>query len=395
MALLLLGASDALAAPDDAKTAEPAKTKAAESKPSESKQPSAKPDPFVVPDGAPEQLLKYLETLGELEPPARDPQSVTLFNKKAAQAILLAADKILAAKPTERQAAEAVQWKLGALVLLDRMGDPGVDAKRKALPAELEKLGWKRLARAVQAVLLGQELARIREDDPRAFRDLFEKIKGHVSQGEIGRQEIGLIMETATAAERFGTESAVPAYADFAKILAASPNKDIASLGAKLQGAARRLTLVGKPMEIGGLALDGKALDWSKYRGKVVLVSFWATWCGPCREESKNIQENYSAFHDKGFEVVAVSIDKDREALVGYMKDNAPPWTVLFDQAARSDQADKTLATAYGVMGIPQLILLGKDGNVVALGVRGPQLGSLLKGLLGEPSPAGKGKTTD
>jgi len=389
---MLLGASDVPAA-DDAKTGEAAKAKPTGTKPSDSKE-KPKPDPFVVPDGSPEQLLKYLDTLGELEPPARDPESITQFNKKAMASVLQAAGKVLAAKPTEEQAAQAAQWKFGALAMLNRMGDKEAGAKLKGFPAELDQLGWKKLARAVQGTLLGSELGQIQEDDAKAFSDLLERIKAYVAQGEIGRREVGLVMETAFTAERLGTELAVRAYEDLAKILAASSNKEVASLAPKMLGSARRLTLVGKPMEIAGLTLAGKPLDWAKYRGKVVLVSFWATWCGPCREEIENIRRNYAAFHEKGFEVVAICIDKDRQELVDYLKDNALPWTVLFDQSLQSEQADKTMATAYGAMQIPQLILLAKDGNVVALDARGPRLKKLLTGLLGEPGPPGKGRST-
>jgi peroxiredoxin len=353
-----------------------------------------KADPFVVPDGSPEQLLKYLDSLGELEPPAHDPESVTQFNKKAMAAVLRAANKILAAKPTEQQAAEAAQWKLGALAMLNRMGDKEAAAQLKGLPIELEKLGWKKLARAVQVALLGNELGQIQEDDVKAFSDLLERIKTHLTKGEIGRREIDLAMETSFTAERIGTEVAVQAYESFGKIFAASLDKEIASLAAKMMGSARRLTLVGKPMDVAGLTLDGKPLDWPKYRGKVVLVSFWATWCAPCRKEIENIRKNYAAFHEKGFEVVAISIDEDRQELVDYLKENALPWTVLFDQALYSEKADKTMATAYGAIQVPQLLLVGKDGNVLALDARGPKLGKLLAGLLGEPAPPEKGRAT-
>lgn len=350
-----------------------------------------KPDPFVVPNGTPEQILKYLDTLGELEPSAQDPETISQFNKKAMGAVLEAADKIFAGKPTEAQADEAAKWKFGALAMLNRLGDKEAGAKLKALPAELERLGWKKLARVVEGTLLGNELGRVQEDDAKGFLDLLARIQAYLAQGQLGRQETGLAMETAFAAERFGTETAVQAYEGFAKVLAASPNKELAPLAAKMLGSARRLTLVGKPMDVAGQTLSGKPLDWAAYRGKVVLVSFWATWCGPCRGEIENIRKNYAEFHPKGFDVVAVSIDKGRPELEDYMKDDPVPWTVLFDGALESGGADKTMATAYGILRIPQLLLVGKDGNVIALDARGPRLRKLLTALLGEPAAQDKG----
>jgi len=391
-AIAIFVGSSAFLVADAAKAGEADRTGSGGTKPAESKE-KPKADPFAVPEGSPEQLLKYLDTLGELEPPGQDPESVAQFNKKAMAAVLRAANKILSAKPTEEQAVQAAQWKFGALAMLNRLGDKEAAAQLKGFPAELEQLGWKQLARGVQGTLLGNELSRVQEDDAKAFLDLLERIKSYLAQDEIGRREVGLAMEASFTAERIGTEVAVQTYEGFGKIFAASPNKEIASLAAQMAGAARRLTLIGKPMDVAGFTLDGRPLDWPKYRGKVVLVPFWATWCGPCRQEIENIRKNYAAFHERGFEVVAISIDKDRQQLVNYLKENSLPWTVLFDQALRSDQADKTMATAYGAMRIPQLVLVGKDGNVLALDVRGPRLGKLLAGLLGQPEPRQEGRS--
>lgn len=344
----------------------------------------AKPDPFAVPDGSPEELLKYLDSLGELDPPGKDRETVARFSRNLGQAIVQATEKIFAAKPTENQAMQALQWKIAALEMLHRFGDAQAATALKALPDQLEKQGWPRLARSARAMILASELEQIETNDPQAFQALVERIKAHVSQGELGRLEISLVLESAFAAERIGTELAVRTYEGYAKVFSASPNKQIAALGAKMQGAARRLTLVGKPMELAGVTLDNQSLDWAKYRGKVVLVAFWATWCGPCREEIKNIQNSYRAYHDRGFEVVAISVDKDRDQLRQFLQQTSLPWIVLFDQALQTDQADKTMATAYGVMQIPQLILIGQDGNVIALDVRGGRLKKLLRGLLGD-----------
>ena len=76
-----------------------------------------------------------------------------------------------------------------------------------------------------------------------------------------------------------------------------------------------------KPLDLKYTAVDGSAVDLSKMRGKVVLVDFWATWCPPCRGEVPNVVAAYTKYHDQGFEIVGVSLDKDKERLLAFTKE--------------------------------------------------------------------------
>ncbi len=127
---------------------------------------------------------------------------------------------------------------------------------------------------------------------------------------------------------------------------------------------------VGDTLEIAFTALDGRKVDLAAMKGKVVLVDFWATWCGPCVAELPNVKKAYEAHHEKGFEIVAISLDEDKKALEKFIKDEKLPWPQAFDgKGWGSDLAQK-----FGIQSIPATFLIGKDGKVAAANLRGDEL---------------------
>lgn len=142
------------------------------------------------------------------------------------------------------------------------------------------------------------------------------------------------------------------------------------------------VALMGQNLELEGVTLDGRRLNMGDYRGKVVLVDFWATWCGPCRAEIPNILANWQKFHASGFEVIAISVDSDLDDLREFVAAERPPWTVIAD---RHPLNRNSMGSKYGITGIPAFILIGADGKVAAVNCRGDRLGQALAKLL----PAG------
>ena len=118
--------------------------------------------------------------------------------------------------------------------------------------------------------------------------------------------------------------------------------------------------------------IDGSPLDMANYQGKVVLVDFWATWCGPCRAEMPNILQNFKKYHDDGFEVIAISVDRDMKALQAFVAQEQPPWTIVADNHPGNKEK---MGAKYGILGIPAFILLDRDGQVAAVNCRGKRLG--------------------
>jgi thiol-disulfide isomerase/thioredoxin len=145
----------------------------------------------------------------------------------------------------------------------------------------------------------------------------------------------------------------------------------------------------GEPgtMQIAGPTLDGQQFHLRDRRGKVVLVDFWATWCGPCVAELPTIREVYDKYHADGLEVVAVSLDNSRSDLERFLRDHPEPWPQIFFDKTGQRGWFNPLARRYGVEAIPHLVVIDREGKVAARDVRGAEIESAVAGALGLPAP--------
>lgn len=128
----------------------------------------------------------------------------------------------------------------------------------------------------------------------------------------------------------------------------------------------------------------GKPVSLASFKGKVVLLDFWASWCGPCRNENPNVVKAYKEFNAKGFTVFGVSLDNDKNKWLGAIAEDGLTWQHVSELQGWNCSA----ARLYGVMSIPANFLLDKEGKIIASNLRGEDLVSKLKEVMNEPAPS-------
>ena len=129
---------------------------------------------------------------------------------------------------------------------------------------------------------------------------------------------------------------------------------------ARAKGMLKALGALGRPLELSYTAVDGRKVDVQKLKGKVVLVDFWATWCGPCMVALPEVVEVYHKYHDKGFEIVGISLDKSQKALEGVVEKYKMPWPQFFDGQGWGNK----YVIEYNISAVPTMWLVDKQGKL-------------------------------
>jgi thiol-disulfide isomerase/thioredoxin len=156
--------------------------------------------------------------------------------------------------------------------------------------------------------------------------------------------------------------------------------RDIESINAQLDQLKNAGAAMDVAPEITMNDPNGKPLSLSDLKGKVVLIDFWASWCGPCRQENPNVVNMYETYKDKGFTVFSVSLDSDKDKWIQAIKADNLSWPY---HVSELNGWKSSAAVTYGVNSIPRAFLIDGEGKIIGTDLRGPQLEQKLKEVLG------------
>jgi thiol-disulfide isomerase/thioredoxin len=377
-ALAICGNSTTLRAQEDPKTDKPAAA------PAESEEkPAAEPDPFVVPEDVDSQeLTLIMRRLSRYPATVRTPQARLEYLGK----VNGVADVMLARELDDDSYKSVMGFKAMVLGALESMGDETAAKQLADFLAKAEQDPRPAIAAEAKKLVLNTKVRNIGTMAAEERRQLVEDVAALLQKPEEVAASMSLVMGVCRRLEQADMELAKTAYSTYSKLVAASPDERVASYAESMEGSVRRLNLPGNPIEVAGKTVDGEQFDIKQYKGKVVLVDFWATWCGPCIAELPNVLDNYKKYHAKGFEVVGISLDQAPDKLTEFIAEREIPWVNLFPETEEERGWNNPIARHYGISGIPATVLVNQDGNVVTLSARGAELDEQLETLLGPPA---------
>lgn len=332
--------------------------------------------PEFDPTANPEETLEKVKSLWQTRIDVASPQEANLLKVKILGHIVKGSEIILKDTNVDAELAlEAIQNKMEALGILAQAGDPNAMPSAIAMAKTISEDPRPLVAREGKLILLSSRLNELQELDTAGRTAFVKELMDLLNSADLSAREVQIASITADLLEQFGdTGASKTIYKNLAEQAKKSDSPEMRSRASEFEGVARRLELPGNEIKIAGKNLAGADYDIKNHRGKVVLIQYWASWCGYCLEEMPHIKQMYNTYHADGFEVVGVNLDDSADRAIAIIDDMKLPWQNLFSRDAEQLGMENPNATRYGINSIPQCILVDRDGKVVTLNARGDEL---------------------
>lgn len=349
-----------------------------------SEPPKAVQDPYVVPEGkTAEELLEYaVKTLQENQPTQdMDREKMLETVTRQAEFLLKTADTALTKDPSDELKKQIYMMKFDSLEHLARTNKPEWVERLEKYLDELDKLMPKsREAKMMRAFDLQRQVGLFMQLNP--TQESFEKLKKTVM--DLIMQEplnfppglpMNLISIAELAEQVLEKDGIVDSTSlELIELLKKSGDPGLESMVARVEAA---IHLLGQDFQLEGLMLDGKKFDIKDLKGKVVLVDFFTSWCGPCIAEIPHMKAQYEKYKTKGFEIVGVGID-EAEKIQKIVDDHKIPWTIVSEEKTVEKKLP-SMEKLHNIRSYPTMFLIDREGKLIKNNARGPRLEQALE----------------
>lgn len=305
-------------------------------------------------------LLDELQKLDQNGPsPEQGPQAVARYNADRVAII----EKLIAASKNEDERSQWTRQMVdGLAAAVQTVGYKDGLAQLKRIRDEVQKSSQDQdlVAYVTYRTLLADYSTQLQSTQSDKLRDVqtwwLTQLEDFIKKYPNSDDSAEAMLQLAVTQEFSGKVAESKKW--YTKLVESHASSEAGTRGA---GALRRMNLAGQELELSGKGLTGGGIDAKQYRGKVLLVIFWSSWCKPCTEDLPQIQDLYNKYHSQGFDVLGINLDATPELAEAYIKQHKVAWAHIHEEGG----LESAPARDFGVISLPTMFLVDKSGKVV------------------------------